>query len=57
LELLLAACTKVGTCLALFACETNAFLTDAPTTRLVVDTNEDLDVIILSGYPKMDVFF
>lgn len=31
----------VGTCLALFACETNAFLTDAPTTRLVVDTNED----------------
>eukprot|EP00435_Cladocopium_sp_Y103_P042054 s1580_g11.t1 len=25
----------VGTCLALFACETNAFLTDAPTTRLV----------------------
>lgn len=31
----------IGTCLALFACETSAFWTDAPTTRLVVDTNED----------------
>ena len=30
----------IGTCLALFACETSAFWTDSP-TRWVVDINED----------------
>lgn len=43
------------TCVVLFCCETSAFLTDAPTSRIVVDSNQDELLTINFDVTMLDV--